>query len=103
MTQAGLDGLAQARASLAVGAKISGAGLALALLLLLARRVLLRRRSVESMVQGNRPVDMAPAKREPALSVLPPLVLGLAVLTLGLWIPHWLWNFLTRAAALVGA
>jgi len=59
--------------------------------------------AVLRMVQGNRPVDMAPAKREPALSVLPPLVLGLAVLTLGLWIPHWLWNFLTRAAALVGA
>ena len=34
---------------------------------------------------------------------LPPLVLGLTVLTLGLWIPDWLWNFLKRAAALIGA
>lgn len=59
--------------------------------------------SVLRMVQGNRPVDLPPASSEPALSVLPPLVLGLTVLTLGLWIPDWLWNFLNRAAALIGA
>ena len=59
--------------------------------------------SVLRMVQGNRPVDLPPANSEPVLSVLPPLVLGLTVLTLGLWIPDWLWNFLNRAAALIGA
>ena len=59
--------------------------------------------SVLRMVQGNRPVDLPPSSAEPVLSVLPPLILGLAVLTLGLWIPDWLWNFLNRAAALIGA
>ena len=59
--------------------------------------------SVLRMVQGNRPVDLPPANSEPVLSVLPPLVLGLTVLTLGLWIPDWLWDFLNRAAALIGA
>lgn len=49
LAQAGLDGLAQARSSLVVGAKISGVGLALALVFLAARRMLLQRRNVESM------------------------------------------------------
>ena len=59
--------------------------------------------SVLRMVQGNRPVDLPPSNSEPILSVLPPLALGLGVLTLGVWIPDWLWNFLNRAAALIGA
>ena len=58
--------------------------------------------AVLRMVQGNRPIDMPQTPREPLLSVLPPLVLGLAVLTLGLWIPDWLWNFLRQGAALIG-
>lgn len=58
--------------------------------------------AVLRMVQGNRPTDMPQTLREPLLSVLPPLVLGLAVLTLGLWIPDWLWNFLRQGAALIG-
>lgn len=58
--------------------------------------------AVLRMVQGNRPTDMPQTVREPLLSVLPPLVLGLAVLTLGLWIPDWLWNFLRQGAALIG-
>ena len=59
--------------------------------------------AVLRMVQGNRPVDLPPSNSEPALSILPPLALGLGVLTLGVWIPDWLWNFLNRAAALIGA
>ncbi len=58
--------------------------------------------AVLRMVQGNRPTDMPQTVREPLLSVLPPLVLGVAVLTLGLWIPDWLWNFLRQGAALIG-
>ncbi|MFT4301723.1 MAG: proton-conducting transporter membrane subunit [Desulfovibrio sp.] len=58
--------------------------------------------AVLRMVQGNRPVDMPQSQKEPLLSVLPPLILGVAVLTLGLWIPDWLWNFLRQAAALIG-
>ena len=58
--------------------------------------------AVLRMVQGNRPVDMPQNQKEPLLSVLPPLILGIAVLTLGLWIPDWLWNFLGQAAALIG-
>lgn len=58
--------------------------------------------AVLRMVQGNRPVDMPQGQTEPLLSVLPPLILGVAVLTLGLWIPDWLWNFLRQAAALIG-
>ena len=59
--------------------------------------------AVLRMVQGNRPVDLPPSNSEPALSILPPLALGLGVLTLGVWIPDWLWSFLNRAAALIGA
>lgn len=47
--QHALNGLAQARASLAAAAKIGGAGLALTLMILFARRCLLKRRVVESM------------------------------------------------------
>ncbi|SDF63879.1 proton-conducting transporter transmembrane domain-containing protein [Desulfovibrio legallii] len=58
--------------------------------------------AVLRMVQGNRPTDMPAVRREALCSVLPPLALGLAVLTLGLWVPDGLWDFLTRAAALIG-
>ncbi|MDD4701314.1 MAG: proton-conducting transporter membrane subunit [Desulfovibrio sp.] len=58
--------------------------------------------AVLRMVQGNRPRDMPQTPREPLLSVLPSIVLGAAVLTLGLWIPDWLWNFLRKGAALIG-
>ena len=49
LQQAGLAGLAQAHTSLAAVAKIGGAGLALALVILLVRRCLLKKRAVESM------------------------------------------------------
>ena len=49
LQQAGLAGLKQAHASLAMAAKIGGAGLGLALLILLVRRCLLKRRAVDSM------------------------------------------------------
>ncbi|MBQ7608472.1 MAG: NADH dehydrogenase FAD-containing subunit [Desulfovibrionaceae bacterium] len=54
------------------------------------------------MVQGNRPLDMPKTPKEPWLSVLPPMVLALTVLALGLYIPEPLWNFLLRAQALIG-
>ncbi len=47
--QAGLAGLAQAHTSLAAVAKIGGAGLGLALIILFVRRCLLKKRAVESM------------------------------------------------------
>lgn len=49
LQQAGLAGLAQARTSLAAVAKIGGAGLGLALIILFVRRCLLKNRAVESM------------------------------------------------------
>lgn len=58
--------------------------------------------AVLRMVQGSRPTDMPQNPREPLLSVLPPLALGMGVLTLGLWIPDWLWNFLRQGASLIG-
>lgn len=61
--------------------------------------------SVLRMVQGARPGDMSARLRErsePAWSVLPPVILALAVLTLGIWIPGWLWGYLAEAAKLVG-
>ncbi|MCR5813464.1 MAG: NADH dehydrogenase FAD-containing subunit [Desulfovibrio sp.] len=54
------------------------------------------------MVQGNRPLDMPKSPREPVLSVLPPLVLAICVLGLGLCVPDALWHFLVRAASLIG-
>lgn len=49
LQQAGLTGLTQAHTSLAAVAKIGGAGLALALVILFVRRCLLKKRAVESM------------------------------------------------------
>lgn len=61
--------------------------------------------AVLRMVQGARPGDMSSAsrhRREPAWSVGPPALLAVCVLTLGLWIPGWLWSYLENAAKLVG-
>jgi len=58
--------------------------------------------AVLRMVQGSRPYDISGSTREAPWSVLPPLVLALAVFCLGLWVPDWLWNFLRMGAALVG-
>lgn len=55
------------------------------------------------MVQGA-PADTgkAPERSEPLWSVLPPLLLGVGVLMLGLWIPERLTDLLQAAARLVG-
>lgn len=61
--------------------------------------------AVLRMTQGARPNDMPGQARfriEPVWSVLPPAVLALGVLTLGIWIPDWLWAYLEKAARLVG-
>ena len=61
--------------------------------------------AVLRMVQGSRPGDMPASlrkRREPAWSVVPPAILALIVLGLGIWIPDWLWQYLDKAAALVG-
>lgn len=61
--------------------------------------------AVLRMVQGARPVDMSShlrMRREPLWSVLPSAVLALGVLTLGIYIPGWLWSYLEAAAKLVG-
>ena len=57
--------------------------------------------AVLRMVQGNRPPDLPRSRHETLLSVLPPLALCLAILTLGLWVPDRLWHFLQRGAALI--
>jgi len=49
LQQAGLNGLARAHASLGAAAVIGGAGLALALIFLLVRKCLLKKRAVEAM------------------------------------------------------
>ena len=43
--------------------------------------------AVLRMFQGTRPTDMPECPRESALSVLPPMALGLGVLLLGFWMP----------------
>ncbi len=61
--------------------------------------------AVLRMVQGPRPMDMQASlrkRREPVWSVLPPALLALLVLTLGIWIPAPLWNYLQMAGRLVG-
>ena len=77
-------------------------GWAIAYLVLLAVIFVGLSVAVLRMVQGNRPIDMPKTPREPLLSVLPPLVLGMVVLLLGLWIPDSLKHFLFCAAALIG-
>ena len=54
------------------------------------------------MIQGSRPPDVPRATREPALSVLPPLALGLTVLLLGLYVPQGLRHALAQAARGIG-
>lgn len=61
--------------------------------------------AVLRMVQGQKPLDVSASfhsRREPIWSVLPPFCLACAILTLGLWVPDWLWTFLGQAAARVG-
>lgn len=61
--------------------------------------------AVLRMVQGSKPGDMSASlrkRREPAWSVAPPAILALLVLVLGIWIPDWLWQYLDKAAMLVG-
>lgn len=54
------------------------------------------------MIQGSRPPDVPRATREPLLSVLPPLALGLTVLLLGLYVPQGLRHVLAQAARSIG-
>ncbi len=54
------------------------------------------------MIQGTRPADLPRATREPLLSVLPPLALGLTVLLLGLYVPQGLRHALSQAARTIG-
>ena len=54
------------------------------------------------MVQGTRPRDMQQTLPESVFSVLPPLVLGLLALCLGVYVPAWLSTFLQRGALLIG-
>ena len=54
------------------------------------------------MVQGAKPPAAPPSFQETPFNVGPPLILGLLVLTLGLWIPDWLTRFLRSAAASLG-
>lgn len=61
--------------------------------------------AVLRMVQGQKPLDVSASfrsRREPLWCVASPFCLAIAILTLGLWIPGWLWNFLGQAAARVG-
>lgn len=53
------------------------------------------------MVQGPKPRDIV-REPEPLSSVLPPAILCLAVLILGVFVPDWLVTSLTRAAAVLG-
>jgi hydrogenase-4 component F len=55
------------------------------------------------MVQGTPPRDVPMDYHESLYSVLPPAVLCLMVLGLGLYVPDWLVDTLNRAAALLGA
>ena len=55
------------------------------------------------MVQGMPPRDVPMDYHESLYSVLPPAVLCLMVLGLGLYVPDWLVDTLNRAAALLGA
>jgi hydrogenase-4 component F len=55
------------------------------------------------MVQGRPPRDVPKSYNESLYTVLPPAVLCLMVLGLGLCVPDWLTDTLNRAAALLGA
>lgn len=54
------------------------------------------------MVQGPKPPATQDVLHENLWNVGPPLILGLLVLTLGLYIPHWLRAFLQQAAQSIG-
>lgn len=58
--------------------------------------------AVLRMFQGTRPTDMPECPRESALSVLPPMTLGLCVLLLGFWMPDGVEKLLRASAALIG-
>ena len=58
--------------------------------------------AVLRMFQGTRPTDMPECPRESALSVLPPMALGLCVLLLGFWMPDGVEKLLRASAALIG-
>ena len=81
------------------------AGLGVALVYLAALAVIFVGMSIPvlRMVQGTPPRDVPMDYRESLFSVLPPAVLCLMVLGLGLVVPDWLVETLNRAAALLGA
>ena len=81
------------------------AGISVGLVYLAALAVIFVGMSVPvlRMVQGTPPHDVPMDYRESLFSVLPPAVLCLAVLGLGLGVPDWLEETLNRAAALLGA
>ena len=58
--------------------------------------------AVLRMFQGTRPTDMPECPRESALSVLPPMALGLCELLLGFWMPDGVEKLLRASAALIG-
>lgn len=81
------------------------AGVAVALVYLAALAVIFVGMSIPvlRMVQGTPPHDVPMDYHESLFSVLPPAVLCLMVLGLGLVVPDWLVETLNRAAALLGA
>lgn len=54
------------------------------------------------MVQGPKPPAIKDSFQETCWNVGPPIILGLMVLTLGLYIPNWLQDFLHSAAQHIG-
>lgn len=81
------------------------AGVGVALVYLAALAVIFVGMSIPvlRMVQGTPPHDVPMDYHESLFSVLPPAVLCLMVLGLGLAVPDWLVETLNRAAALLGA
>ena len=81
------------------------AGLSVALIYLAALAVIFVGMSIPvlRMVQGTPPHDVPMDYHESLFSVLPPAVLCLMVLGLGLAVPDWFVETLNRAAALLGA
>ena len=80
-------------------------GLGVALVYLAALAVIFVGMSIPvlRMAQGTPPHDVPMDYHESLFSVLPPAVLCLMVLCLGLYVPDWLTETLNRAAALLGA
>ena len=71
-------------------------------LLFLASAFVGMARPMLAMVQAGPPEDLQPGARDRWLSVVPPALLGLAVLALGVWLPPWLGGVLHAAARMVG-